>query len=153
MEQWQHSPALLKKKTIFTLLLGIGIISVALVMFSVSGDRTLLVLSLLILAGCLMRCISFMLIILRHSYETVTGTCTGVLTIPFRKYKKVFLQDEAGNETTLLLGKQYPVKSGACYRFYFRCNGSIPLGNDYLDATFLADSFLGCEEWYPENTD
>lgn len=153
MEKWIHSPPLLQRKVLLTLFLGIGSISVAAVMFFLSRDRTLLMLSILILIGCIFRSIRLLQVIIREDYDIVTGICTNVTAVPFRRYRKIFLLDEAGNETTLLLGKQQPVKPGASYRFYFQRNGPVPSGNDYLDAMLSTNIFLGYEEWYPEVTE
>lgn len=151
MEHWIHSPPLLQRKVFFTLLLGIGNICIACVMFYVSRDYILLILSICILLGCFIRCINLFLIIVRKEYDIVIGTCTCIHAAPFRKYRKIFLMDNTGNETTLLIGKQHLIKQGASYRFYFQRNGSVPLGNDYLDAMLSTNVFLGYEEWFPDN--
>ena len=150
MEHWIHCPPLLQRKVLFTLLLGLGSISIAGVMFFLSRDHTLLILSIFILLGCIIRSINLFLIIIRNHYDTVIGTCTNICAIPFRRYRKIYLLDDAGNETVLLLEKQHPIKPGASYRFYFQRNGTAPLGNDYLDAMLSTNVFLGYEEWYPE---
>lgn len=150
MDKWIHSPPLLQRKVLLTLFLGVGSISVAAVMFFLSKDSTLLMLSIFILLGCIFRSIGYLQVILKEDYNVVTGTCTNIIAVPFRRYRKIFLLDEAGNETTLLLGKQQLIKPGASYRFYFQRNGPAPLGNDYLDAMLSTNIFLGYEEWYPE---
>ena len=153
MEHWIHSPPLLQRKVLFTLFLGIGSISIAGVMFFLSKDYTLLILSIFILIGCIIRSITLFLIIAQTKYDTVTGTCTGILAVPFRRYRKVFLVNDAGDETTLLLGKDCLIKPGTAYRFYFKLSGTVPTGNDYLDAMLSTNGFLGYEEWYPEVSD
>ena len=89
----------------------------------------------------------------RNEYDIVTGTCLGIIAVPFHRYRKILLLTDAGNETTLLLGKQHRIKPGTSYRFYFQRNGPAPLGNDYLDAILSTNLFLGYEEWHPEITD
>ena len=153
MEHWFHSPPLLQRKVLFTLLLGIGSISIAGVMFFLSKDHTLLILSLCILLGCIIRSTNLFLVIIQNNYDTVIGTCTNIIAVPFRRYRKILLIDDDGNETTLLLEKQHPIRPGASYRFYFQRNGYVPLGNDYLDAMLSTNGFLGYEEWYPEVSD
>ena len=122
-------------------------------MFFLSKDYTLLILSIFILIGCIIRSITLFLIIAQTKYDTVTGTCTGILAVPFRRYRKVFLVNDAGDATTLLLGKDCLIKPGTSYRFYFKRNGAVPIGIDYLDAMISANTFLGYEEWYPEVSD
>ena len=150
MDKWIHSPPILQRKVLLTLLLGIGSISIGAVMFYLSRDRTLLVLSILILLGCTFRSARLLQVILREDYDIIAGTCTNISAVPFRKYRKINLLDQAGNEIKLLLGKQQPVKPGSSYRFYFQRNGPAPSGNDYLDAMLSTNLFLGYEEWYPE---
>lgn len=148
MEQWLHSPPLLQRKVLFTLFLGVGTISIAGVMFFLSKDYTLLLLSICILIGCIIRSISLFWVIVRGNYETVMGICTNIIAVPFYSYRRIILQDDAGNTTTLLLGKQHQIKPGASYRFYFQRNKAAPVGNDYLDAMLSTNTFLGYEEWY-----
>lgn len=150
MEKWIHSPPLLQQKIVLTLFLGVGIMGVATVMFFLSKDHILLVLAACIFLGCVLKSIRFWGIIVREEYETVTGICIGIQAVPFRRYRKIFLQDEAGNETILLLEKRQPLKPGCSYRFYFQRNGPVSVGSEYLDAMFSADHFLGCEEQHPE---
>ena len=151
MEHWIHSPPLLQRRVFFTMLLGIGSISIAGVMFFLSKDHILLTLSSLILFCCITRSINLLRIIVQKKYETVTGICNNISPIPLHRYRKIYLLDDAGNEFALLLDKRYPIKPGSSYRFYFQQNGTIPFGNDYLDAMFSASDFLGYEEWFPEN--
>lgn len=150
MEQWLHSPPLLQRKVLFTLFLGIGVISIAGVMFFLSKDNTLLLLSILILFSCISRSISLFLVIVQNKYDIVIGTCTNIIDVPLRRYRKIIILDDTGNETTLLLGKQYHIKPGSSYCFYFQRNGAVPIGNDYLDAMLATNVFLGYEEWVPE---
>lgn len=150
MEQWLHSPPLLQRKVLFTLFLGIGVISIAGVMFFLSKDNTLLLLSILILFSCISRSISLFLVIVQNKYDIVIGTCTNIIDVPLRRYRKIIILDDTGNETTLLLGKQYQIKPGSSYCFYFQRNGSVPIGNDYLNAMLATNVFLGYEEWFPE---
>lgn len=148
MMTWIRCPPLLKRRLAGILFVGIGSISIALVVFVVTADRMLLALSCMIFLGCLCRCGSLWRTITREDYETVTGMCTAIDNVPFRKYRKVYLLDEEGNETTLLLEKQQRIKPGSFYRFYFKKNTLASLGSDYLDAMLATNQFLGCEEIY-----
>lgn len=150
MEKWNHSPPLLRRRVILTLLLGTACISIAVVMFFLSGDRILLTLSSLIFACCLFRSFMLLRITLRGEYDTITGTCTNIQAESFHKCRRIYLLDDTGNETTLILGKQSKIKPGTSYRFYFQRNGPALLDNDYLDAMLVTNQFLGCEEIVPE---
>lgn len=74
------------------------------------------------------------------------GVCTGITSLPFRRYRKVFLLDESGSELTLLLDRNLRFCIGAPYRFYFQKSTHLSMGNAYLDASLSTSSFLGCEE-------
>lgn len=65
---------------------------------------------------------------------------------PLRKYRKIKIMDDNGNESTMLLGKQSKVKIGYRYRFYFKETQRISLGSEYLDSAMSSDCFLGYEE-------
>lgn len=85
-------------------------------------------------------------IISSEEYETVEGTCVVVLPKPLRRYRKIKIMDDKGNESSMLLGKQSKVKIGYRYRFYFKETQHISLGSEYLDSAMSSDSFLGYEE-------
>ena len=69
-----------------------------------------------------------------------------VLPKPLRRYRKIKIMDDKGNESSMLLGKQSKVKIGYRYRFYFKETQHISLGSEYLDSAMSSDSFLGYEE-------
>ena len=146
MATWIRCPPFLRWRLAGTLFVGIGSISIALVVFILSGDGILLALSCLILSGCLLRCGSLWHTIRCEDYETVTGICTGINSAPFRKYRKIYILGEDGSETALLLEKQQRIKLGGTYRFYFKKDAPASVGSDYLDAMLAASQFLGCEE-------
>ncbi|MCM1214950.1 MAG: hypothetical protein NC331_06525 [Lachnospiraceae bacterium] len=143
MNKWQNSPFVLRAKIFLTLFTGVGSFILAGIVFMVSRDHILLVLSGIIFVCCLFRSIGVLLLLLSGNYETITGTCTAVLQMPLRRYQKITLTDGTGTETTLLLGKQIKIKPDECYHFYFRKSRHPRLGNDYLDASLSTDLFLG----------
>lgn len=81
-----------------------------------------------------------------EEYEIVEGICVAVMPKPLRKYRKIKIMDDNGNESTMLLGKQSKVKIGYRYRFYFKETQRISLGSEYLDSAMSSDCFLGYEE-------
>ena len=69
----------------------------------------------------------------------------GISPKPLRKFRKIRIMDDEGNESSLLLSKQSKVKIGDRYRFYFKQTQRISLGSDYFDAAMSSDCFLGYE--------
>ncbi len=151
MEQWLNAPFTLRLKVFLILLTGIGSLSVAAIVFFISHDRLLLVLSGFIFVCCLFRSSGLLVLLLRGDYETVTGICTAVSSQPLRRYHKIELTDSRGNAVILLLGKQVKIKQGGYYRFYFRKAPRPFLGSEYLDASLSTDLFLGYDSSLPDN--
>lgn len=151
MEQWLNIPFTLRLKVFLILLMGIGSLIIAAVVFFISRDRLLLILSGIIFGCCLFRSTGLLILVLRGDYETITGICTAVSSQPLRRYHKIELTDSQGAAIILLLGKQVKIKPGGCYRFYFRKAPRPSLGSEYLDASLSTDLFLGYDSSLPEN--
>ncbi|MDE6640451.1 MAG: hypothetical protein K2K63_08005 [Acetatifactor sp.] len=146
MENNNAIPPVLRGKAVLTFLTGAGVGMVAIIVYAVSKDRTMLTMGSILFLWCLLRGGILWRIISTGHYECVTGVCTLVTQPPFRRYKKVHLTLEDGNETTLLLGMQTKIKPDTWYRFYFQNSPAPRLGNDYLDAALSTNVFLGFEE-------
>lgn len=146
MEKNNAIPPVLWGKAVLTFLTGAGVGMVAIIVYAVSKDRTMLTLGGILFLWCLLRGGILWRNISAGHYECVTGVCTLVTQPPFRRYKKVHLTLEDGNETILLLGMQIKIKPDTWYHFYFRSGSSPRLGNDYLDAALSTNVFLGFEE-------
>lgn len=75
------------------------------------------------------------------------GICTDVRLRLFRNSHDIVLTDQDGNEHLLRIGKDYKIRPGLSYRFYFRTSDSIPSGqNPLLTKATLTDNLLGVEE-------
>lgn len=74
------------------------------------------------------------------------GTCVGIVPKPLRKYRKIRIMDDDGNESAILLSKHSKVKIGFRYRFYFKTTQRLTLGSEYFDSALSSDCFLGYEE-------
>ena len=151
MEQWLNAPLTLRLKVFLILFMGIGSLFIAAIVFFLSHDRLLLILSGIIFGGCLFRSAGLLAVILRGDYETITGVCTAVTSLPLRRYRKIELTDRQGAAIILLLGKQVKINLSGCYCFYFRKASRPSLGSEYLDASLSTDLFLGYDSSLPEN--
>ncbi len=150
MEQWLNTPFTLRLKVFLILLTGIGSLIIAAIVFFISHDRLLLILSSVIFGCCLFRSTGLLIVILRGDYETITGICTAVSSQPLRRYHKIELTDSQGAAIILLLGKQVKIKPSGYYCFYFRKASHPSLGSEYLDASLSTDLFLGYDSGMPE---
>ncbi|MCM1526232.1 MAG: hypothetical protein NC091_03205 [Bacteroides sp.] len=146
MKKQNTIPPVLRGKAVLTVITGAGVGMVAIIAFAVSKDRTMLTLGGILFLWCLLRGGMLWQGVSAGHYECITGICTSVSRQPFRRYKKVHLTLEDGNETALLLGMQERIRPDTWYRFYFRNSSAPRLGNDYLDAALSINVFLGFEE-------
>ena len=151
MEQWLNTPFTLRLKVFLILLMGISSLIIAAIVFFLSHDRLLLILSGIIFGCCLFRSTGLLIVLLRGDYETIMGICTAVSSQPLRRYHKIELTDSQGAAIILLLGKQVKIKPGGYYCFYFRKASRPSLGSEYLDASLSTDLFLGYDSSLPEN--
>lgn len=152
MEKIKSAPIPLRRKLFITGFLGLICLMIGIAVFFFSRDRTMLLLSGVVCVLCMLRAYSVFRTITGKQYETVEGTCVGITPKPLRKYRKIRIIDDNGNEFSLLLNKQSKVKIGNRYRFYFKNTQRLTLGNDYIDSSLSSDCFLGYEELGEFNT-
>ena len=146
MEKIKNAPAPLKRKLFMTCLIGLLCLLIGIAMFLLLKDRMMLFFSLAVCVLSFGKAADYYRIICGGKYETVEGTCVAVLPKPLRRYRKIKIMDDNGNESSMLLGKQSKVKIGYRYRFYFKETQHISLGSEYFDSAMSSDSFLGYEE-------
>lgn len=146
MEKIQNAPTPLKRKLFMTCLIGLLCLLIGIAVFLLLKDRMMLFLSLAICVLSFGKAAGYYRIISGGKYETIEGTCVAVLPKPLRRYRKIKIMDDNGNESSMLLGKQTKIKIGYRYRFYFKETQHISLGSEYLDSAMSSDCFLGYEE-------
>ena len=146
MEKVIKAPTPLRNRLLLTALLGVVCLLIGLAMFLFAKDRVMLLLSAMVCIFSFYRAWSIYRVISRQEYEVVEGTCVGIVPKPLRKYRKIRIMDDEGNESALLLGKYSKIKIGFRYRFYFKKTQRLTLGNEYFDSALSSDCFLGYEE-------
>lgn len=146
MGKIKDAPAPIKRKMFLTCIVGIACLLVGIAMCLFFKDRMMLFLSLAVCVLSAGKAIDYYRVIGGEDYEVVEGTCVAIMPKPLRKYRKIKIMDDNGNESTMLLGKQSKVKIGYRYRFYFKETQHVSLGSEYLDSAMSSDHFLGYEE-------
>lgn len=146
MGKMKDAPAPVKRKMFLTCIVGIVCLLVGIAMCLFFKDRMMLFLSLAVCVLSAGKALDYYRVIGGEEYEIVEGTCVAIMPKPLRKYRKIKIMDDNGNESTMLLGKQSKVKIGYRYRFYFKETQHISLGSEYLDSAMSSDHFLGYEE-------
>ena len=146
MGKIKDGPVPIKRKLFLTCIIGTVCLLVGLAMFLLLKDRMMLFLSLAVCIFSIGKALEYYRVIAGEEYEIVEGTCVAVMPKPLRKYRKIKIMDDDGNESTMLLDKQSKVKIGYRYRFYFKETQHISLGSEYLDSAMSSDCFLGYEE-------
>lgn len=133
MEQWNHTPLVIRQKLIVTLLTGAGCLFITIVFSIAFHDQLLLYLGLTVTVGCIFRGRALWNTIRSEAYETVTGICIDIFYPKLHKYKKIKLSDENGVEFLLLLDRRTMVVVGGCYCFYFQKNTGSFLGHKKIE--------------------
>ncbi len=146
MGKIKSAPSPLHRKFYMTGLLGLLCLLIGIAVYFFSRDRTMLLLSSVVCVLSIWRAYSIFRTIDRKQYETVEGTCVAITPKPLRKYRKIRIMDDEGNEFAVLLNKQSKVKIGYRYRFYFKNTQRLTLGSEYFDSALSSDCFLGYEE-------
>lgn len=146
MDKIKDCPQPLMRKLFLTVLVGVLCLLVGIAMCIFAKDRIMLFLSGAVCVFSLIKAFSLYLVLSEKKYEIVEGTCIGIVPKPMRRFRKIRIMDDAGNESSLLLSKQSKVRIGDRYRFYFKQTQRITFGSDYFDAAMASDCFLGYEK-------
>lgn len=151
MEERKPTPAPIRNKLILTAVIGVVCLLIGIAMFLFAKDRMMLFLSMTVFFISLYRVWTLWQVINKAKYEIVEGTCVGIVPKPLRKYRKIRMMDDEGNESALLIGKQSKIKIGSRYRFYFKDTQRFTIGSEYFDSALSSDCFLGFEEVEDKN--
>lgn len=145
MDKIKDSPPPLKRKLFLTVLVGLLCLLIGAAMCIFAKDRIMLFLSGAVCIFSLIKAFTLYRVLSEKKYEVIEGTCVGVVLKPLRKFRKIRIMDDEGNESSLLLSKQSKVKIGDRYRFYFKQTQRITFGSEYFEAAMSSDCFLGYE--------
>lgn len=146
MNAIKQFPNPLKHKLYLTLLIGLLCLIIGIVMFIMSKDIIMLFLSSLVCCMSFIKSFFLYRSIAEQKYEVVEGVCVAITPKPLRKYRKIKIMDDFGNESSILLSKHTKLKIGFRYRLYFKEIPKNISGSTYFDSAFSSDCFLGFEE-------
>ena len=88
MDKVKNSPSPLRRKLLFTCIVGVACMLVGLAMFLFLKDRMMLFLSLVICVFSFGKAFNIYRVIAGEEYEVVEGTCVAITPKPLRKYRK-----------------------------------------------------------------
>jgi len=132
-------PKPLLHRLAITILIGISCFAVGAAYFLYSNDRTTLLLSLAVLAACLLRVFGLYRTILKKAYTVVDGTCINNTANLIRRTRSIVVINDSGTTHKLTVPKAARLKVGQRYRFY------LAHGGDAVGVQ-QAEQFLGFEE-------
>ena len=110
-------PAPLLQKWLLSLLLCLPFLTAAIIS-AFSGDRTLLILSALLLFFCGIRCAELYVMLANERYCAEEGICLSVSSIPFQRQRRVILQKADGEQVIFCVEKNKRLSVGQTYRVY-----------------------------------
>ena len=110
-------PAPLLQKWLLSLLLCLPFLAAAIVS-ALSGERTFLILSALLLLFCGIRCAELYVMLTNERYCAEEGICLSVSSIPFQRQRRVTLQKPDGAQLVFCIEKNKRLSVGQAYRVY-----------------------------------
>ena len=110
-------PTPLLKKWFLSLMICLPFL-VAAIVSAFSGDRTFLILSLLLFLICVIRCVEFYLMLINKRYHVEEGVCLSVSVSAFQRQRKVVLQDSDGKQIIFSVEKNARLSIGQTYRVF-----------------------------------
>lgn len=146
MASFREWPAVLQRRLVLSALLGVGFLLVGLAVFFSLRDRMLLIISGMLTACMVWRCVSFYRVAAAGVYEVVEGVCIAVGRAGMRKQRSVRLLTLDGNEYSVMLDKRTPLRIGNHYRVYFRRDLAAADLPPFLQSNFSTDQFLALED-------
>lgn len=154
MQQFKHWPAALQRKWLLSWVAGAAFLIIGFAAFFALNDRALLVISILLAACIIVRCLSLYRTVTTGNYKIISGVCIGLGHAGLKRYRSVRMLLTDGTEYEVALDKRISLRIGNRYQLYFQsCPGttaqqSIP-GQALMDSQFLALSDMG--EYHCEN--
>lgn len=148
MQQFKDWPTALQRKWLLSWAAGAAFLVAGIASYFALEDRPLLVISVLLTACVILRCLFFYRTAAAGNYETITGICIGLGHAGLKRSRTVRILLPDGTEYEVALDKRIALRIGNRYQFYFRRapglpNGQVLPGQALMDSQFLALADLG----------
>ena len=143
MQQFKHWPAALQRKWLLSWVAGAAFLIIGFAAFFALNDRALLVISILLAACIIVRCLSLYRTVTTGNYKIISGVCIGLGHAGLKRYRIVRLLLTDGTEYEVALDKRISLHIGNCYLLYFQTASrssdqrTLP-GQAVLDSQFMA---------------
>ena len=139
-------PQIFIRSIFLSCMAGIGCALITVIVFFVTGDRTLLSLGSVASLLCIGKSLTLQKTVQKKRYETIEGICYHVDYPVRRPYPKIQIEQKNGVSITLTLDRKQKIRHGHTYRFYFK-QGAVPDPNDAIWFQSLkTDGIIGIEE-------
>lgn len=123
MMHYRDWPNVLKRRWVTTIAMGLLFLLAGVGFYLALNDRTLLLISAVLVLCFALQCTSFYRAICTGNYEITEGLCMEVGKAGLHRQRKVRLLESDGNECAFLLDKRTPIRIGNYYRIYYEdCN-------------------------------
>lgn len=126
LSEW---PRPLLKKWIALMLIGAACLATGVIMRIVHQDKILLVMSAILAAMTIVRCVFLFRRIGSGSYTTLEGVCVNIDWLPFQRRKRIRIITDQDEERSVYLDHRIRPSVGSAYRLYFMTDEPFPTDN------------------------
>lgn len=139
-------PEIFSRNVFLSCMTGIGCALITVIVFFVTGDRTLLFLGGITSLFCVGKGIALFTIVKQKRYEIIEGICYHTDCPMKRPFSKIRVVQENGQTISLRLDRKQKIIHGHAYRFYFK-QGTVPDPKESVwFQTLRTDGIIGIEE-------
>lgn len=142
----EQIPGIFIRSVFLSIITGIGCALITVIVFLVTGDRTLLFLGSIASLLCIGKGMTLYRTVKQKRYEIIEGICYHADHPMKRPFPKVRMEQENGQSISLILDKHHKIIHGHVYRFYFK-QGTVPDPKESIWFQSLrTDGIIGIEE-------
>lgn len=142
----EQIPGIFIRSVFLSIITGIGCALITVIVFFVTGDRTLLFLGGIASLLCIGKGMTLYGTVKQKRYEILEGICYHADYPMKRPFPKVRMEQENGQNISLILDKHQKIIHGHVYRFYFK-QGTVPDPKESIWFQSLrTDGIIGIEE-------
>lgn len=142
----EQIPGIFIRSVFLSIITGIGCALITVIVFFVTGERTLLFLGGIASLLCIGKGMTLYRTVKQKRYEILEGICYHADFPMKRPYPKIRIEQENGQSLSLILDRHQKITHGHAYRFYFK-QGTVPDPNESIWFQALrTDGIIGIEE-------